>query len=166
MTPTVTGVVGIDPGPIPGLVLLWPRAGHLERAEVLQCTHGLLPVLLEGVLGESDGLVLVQTETFVVSRRSGRSSTAGAGAVTRDLVGQVQNVVEQASRTTVGLDARFVQRPAARVKPWATDDRLERAGLFETCKGMRHARDAARHALYAAVHDGGLTDPISKEWNR
>jgi len=25
---------------------------------------------------------------------------------------------------------------------------------------------AARHALFAAVHDGGIPDPLSKEFNR
>jgi hypothetical protein len=48
------------------------------------------------------------------------------------------------------------------VKPWATDERLEAAGLLDLTKGMRHARDAARHALFTAVKDGGVPDPLSK----
>jgi hypothetical protein len=47
------------------------------------------------------------------------------------------------------------------VKPWATDTRLAAAGLMEPTTGMRHARDAARHALFAAVKTYGLPDPLS-----
>jgi hypothetical protein len=47
------------------------------------------------------------------------------------------------------------------VKPWATDERLAAAGLLDPTKGMRHARDAARHALFCAVRDFGLPDPLS-----
>jgi hypothetical protein len=54
-------------------------------------------------------------------------------------------------------------RSAADVKPWATDTRLQAAGLLDLTKGMRHARDAARHALFCAVCDFGLTDPLSRK---
>jgi hypothetical protein len=54
-------------------------------------------------------------------------------------------------------------RAAALVKPWATDRRLTAAGLLDPTAGMGHARDAARHALYAAVHLQLTTDPLSKK---
>ena len=53
-------------------------------------------------------------------------------------------------------------RTAGEVKPWATDKRLHTAGLLDLTAGMRHARDAARHALYSAVRDYGLPDPLSR----
>jgi hypothetical protein len=83
--------------------------------------------------------------------------------VTRDLIGTLQEVWEEHDSTAEGRrGARWFQRPAAHVKPWATDERLEAAGLLEATKGMRHARDAARHALFAACKDGGIPDPLSK----
>ena len=37
------------------------------------------------------------------------------------------------------------------------------AGLLEPTKQLRHARDAARHALFAAVADCGIPDPLSRK---
>lgn len=156
--------IGIDPGPIPGIVMLSPRGRHLD-VDAIQCTAGVSTVLLWALLdshranlGEAPAVVAL--ERFVVGRRSSRSSTAGAGATTRDLVGKLQQIAAGEPNVTVVL------RNASQVKAWATDARLEAAGLLEVCKGMRHARDAARHALFAAVHDGGIPDPLSKDWNR
>jgi len=156
--------IGVDPGPIPGFVHLARRGRHLE-VDVLQCSARVAPSVLYMLLQDcrtslGQAPALVQIERFVVGRRSSRSSTAGAGEQTRDLVGRLQREAEQQDNVAIRL------RSAAQVKPWATDARLEAAGLLDATKGMRHARDAARHALFAAVHDGGLPDPLSKEFNR
>jgi hypothetical protein len=66
-----------------------------------------------------------------------------------------------ALREAADCDTEFVERPAAAVKPRATDTRLDRAGLLAPTRGMPHARSAARHALYAAVPAGLLADPLS-----
>lgn len=148
-------VIGIDPGPIPGLTVLDVADGELTGVEALQCTHRLLPVLLEALVGETGNGTLVATETFVVRGRAARSSSAGAGAVTREALNELRSLVP-------ALGAEYRERAAAHVKPWATDLRLANAGLLEPTKGMRHARDAGRHALFAAVRDGGMPDPLSK----
>lgn len=149
-------VIGIDPGPIPGIVRL-----HLLRevertrligAEALQVTPGVLVPTLDAL---SDGIVArLALERYVVGRRAGRSSTPAAGAATRDMVGAV---TAWAAERRVPL----VARSAADVKPWAVDKRLLAAGLLDATAGMRHARDAGRHALFAAVRDCGLPDPLS-----
>lgn len=143
-----TTVIGVDPGPTPGIVRLRYSPGLvLEDADVVQCSAtAFYDVLL--ALGPYSAHVCV--ERFVVSRRSMSSRTAGAGEVTRDQVGALQTAYSATLRT------------AAAVKPWATDARLDAAGLLEACKGMRHARDAARHALFAAVRDHGVPDPLSR----
>lgn len=165
-------VVGVDPGPIPGTVGLLieghegqPRITDLQLA---QTTSGIVGLTLGGIVERwrrhpainlaRDAPVLIQVERYVVGNRSGRSSTSGAGAITRDMVG----VVEAAG---VELGAVVVQRNASQVKAWATDERLERAGI-DIPKGMRHARDGARHALYAAVHAEHLPDPLSSRYRR
>lgn len=153
--------IGVDPGPVPGLVLLEFDERRLARIEVIQCSRGVAPLLFRALLTDSPVRTVVQVERYVVSRRSGRSSSAGAGEATRDLVGALANEFGVHS-----INAELHERAAGHVKPWATNDRLERAGLLDACKGMRHARDAARHALYVAVHDGGIPDPLSKEWSR
>ena len=151
-------VVGIDPGPVPGIVVLDAQAGVLLGAEVLQCTAGLAPLLLEKLI--LDVPSLVATERFVVGRRAGRSAAAAAGARTRDLVGELRHVVDTEQRHHGR--SRWIDRSAGEVKPWATDARLDAAGLAALTKGMRHARDGARHALFAAVRDGALPDPLSR----
>lgn len=156
-----TRVIGIDPGPVPGIVVLdvW-ETGAIGRVEALQSTHGLTSLLVEALLGEHNDPAYVAVERFVSRGRVNK-----AQQLTRDLVGQVQQVVRFNNSTMSGSPTRLVERPAVQVKAWATDERLEAAGLLEACKGMRHARDAARHALYSAVRDAGLPDPLSKDWS-
>lgn len=156
-------IIGVDPGPMPGIVVLstWDN-GDLD-AHAIQCSHGVASSLVEDLVKRGRGgdaldyPVLLAVEKFVVGRGAMRSKRDGE--LTRDLVGQLQRVAN-----VQGSD--YIERPAAAVKPWATEDRLARAGLLEPTKGMRHARDAARHGLYAAVKDGGLHDPLSCQYGR
>lgn len=155
-------VIGVDAGPVPGVMVLdysyrIPAVAVLERAEALQCTAGLLAELLTGLLRAEDPFrhTLVQVEAFVVGNRTHRSSTPGAGKATRE-------VVEEVKALCATWETRCYERTASQVKAWATDNRLAGARLLEPTKGLRHARDAARHALFCAVRDGGAPDPLSK----
>lgn len=160
-------VIGVDPGPVPGIVDLHVEGPTLLRVEAIQCTAGTAAELVEALLqSERHTSTLLQVERFVVGRRSGRSATAGAGAATRDLIGQLQRVVDSMSYAVTRESVHLIERNAGQVKPWATDTRLTAAGLLEATKGMRHARDAGRHALFAAVHDAGLPDPLSSRFVR
>lgn len=143
-----TRVIGVDPGPTPGIVVLGIEDGQLTDVGVMQCSAELLYTLVATFNPYKEAAVAL--ERFVVRGRAN-----AAQSLTRD---QVANLVRLHPLTLV--------RSAAEVKPWATDARLEAAGLLDACKGMRHARDAARHALFAAVKDTGLTDPLSKEFRR
>jgi hypothetical protein len=108
---------------------------------------------------------IVGVERFVLGAKSYRSGSPGG--VTRDLVGQLIEAFNDHDSTADGrLGGRFFQRNASQVKAWATDARLDAAGLLAATKGMTHARDAARHALFAAVHDGGIPDPLSQRAQR
>lgn len=151
-------IIGIDPGPVPGLCSTHWRDGALEGSCTMQSTPAEAAFILRQWLQpfpESPGArFVVQIERFVVGRRATRSSTAGAGEVTRDLVGQLQSVCAD-------LDVKLVWLcNAAQVKAWATDERLKAAGLY--VRGLQHGRDAARHALYRAVAVGVTRDPLSK----
>lgn len=145
----ITRIIGVDPGLTPGFVVLNLDRDVLEQpADVAQCSARLLYTLVATFNADRDALIAV--ERFVPR-----------GRLTAE-----QRVTQAQAENLTRIHPRVVQRPAAAVKPWATDERLAAAGLLEACKGMRHARDAARHALYAAVHDAGLPDPLSKSWNR
>lgn len=167
MTAGEVRVIGIDPGPTPGIVLLDRiQGGQIGGAYVVQCDHHSAPVVLRALLEVHLTPTIVQVEKFVVGRRASRSAHASAGGVTRDLVGELTVVFDDYDSTPNGrLGGHLFQRTAAQVKPWATDARLDAVGLLEATKGMRHARDAARHALFAAVHDGKIPDPLSKRSN-
>lgn len=169
-------VIGVDPGPTPGIVLLdliRPVDGPtwIERAEVVQCSAGLALDVVDTLcagsqLDSAPGVLLVQVEKFV-RRAQGRDNRPQQA--TRDMVAALQTWCEHHGRSAYGTTS-FVDRPAAAVLPWATDLRLEKtrvndsgsAQLLRATKGMRHARDAARHALFCAVHDAGVPDPLSR----
>lgn len=146
-------VLGIDPGGTTGLAVLGFADGLKVLSAFGQITDRdtLMTTVATSFLSTVD---LVAIEKFVVSRRSGRSSSAQTGEQARLIIGGVAQLCREHG-------VRFVQRPAGTVKPWATDRRLDAAGLLAPTKGLGHARDAARHALYAAVRDLGLPDPLS-----
>lgn len=159
--------IGIDPGPVPGIVMLSRRGQNLD-VDVIQCSAGVAHSALWALLDQCRWLqgeapALVQIEEYVVRRRASRAATAAAGAATRDVLAQLEREAQEQPNVTV------VRRSASHVKPWATDGRLKAVrtngtDLLDVVSHVgRHARDAARHALYAAVKDGGLPDPLSRE---
>lgn len=159
-------VVGVDPGQTTG-VFSFVVAGDDERVLPINLAatqiHSAVGAGAAEVVSArlqradwSEYPPVLAIEKFVVGHRSARSASSGAGELTRDLIGQLERVGAQHRTLT------YV-RAAAAVKPWATDERLDAAGLLEACAGMRHAKDAARHALYAAVNAGLMPDPLSKK---
>lgn len=150
-------VIGVDPGPTPGIVRLHIQDGQLvpRWTHVVQCSANVMPEIVGTFLALD---LEWDSTTIAVERFVTRGRANAAQSLTRDQVGFLT--------ATFAEHVVVAQRNASQVKAWATDKRLDAAGLLEACKGMRHARDAARHALYAAVHGGHLPDPLSKEWNR
>ena len=134
-------IIGIDPGPKPGLVVLTTYAGRITAVTKLD---GPAPDL-SGLDAQLARASLVSMERFVIGRGTARKTKAGTAAT----IEQVGRLREECSRAGV----RLVEHPAGVVKPWATDDRLRAYGCYVT---GNHHRDAARHALYAAVRAGYL----------
>jgi hypothetical protein len=146
-------VIGVDPGPTPGFCVLEGEQGRLWEADMLQCSARLLHTVLSALVLASERRTLIAVERFVP-----RGRMTADQSLTRDQVAAIQQLHHR----------HVVLRAAAQVKPWATDARLEACttpggpSLLGACKGMRHARDAARHALFTAVHDGKIPDPLSR----
>lgn len=134
-------IVGIDPGPAPGLVVLTTYYGRVLGVNKLD---GPAPDL-RGLDEQLAIASLVSMERFVLGRGTARKTKAG----TEKTLAQVAEVRAMCEKVGVGL----VQYPAGVVKPWATDDRLRAYGCYVT---GNHHRDAVRHALYAAVRAGYL----------
>jgi hypothetical protein len=145
-------VVAVDPGPIPGVVMLCGA----DRS-VFQCDPDSVLWLVQKMLTVNllHSRRILAVERFVVGMRAARSATPKAGAVTRDMIGALTELGRSLPGVTVAL------RCAGEVMPWASDKRLKAAGLLEVTKGMPHARSAARHALFASVADCNLPDPLS-----
>lgn len=151
-------VIGFDAGPRPGLLRLTYTDQVLISADVIQCSASVAIDalrLLIGPLGTTALETYVQVELFVVGNKSGRSGAAGA--LTRDQVGRVIEVTQGTP------NVYLARQPAVTVKAWASEKRLYAAGLIVATKGMIHARDGAKHALYCASHNAGIPDPLSRK---
>lgn len=165
-------VIGVDPGPTPGTVGLLieddGKGPRITDVQLAQTSAGIVGLTVGGIVMRwrahrnmeqpTIDSVLIGVERFVSGHRAARSSSAGAGRITRDMVGVIE-------RCGVELGAVVVQRTANQVKSWATDERLKASGI-EIPKGMTHTKDGARHALYAAVHAGHLPDPLSSTYKK
>lgn len=150
-------VIGFDPGAAPGICVLeyGVEKKFLVPPVVIQCSHEIaIPILRFLLDHQLSRPVLIAGERYVVRTRAARSATARAAQITRDLNGQLE--------TLIGDRVEVVQRPAAAVMPWATAERLMAAGLWQPTVGVKDARAAAKHALYAACYDLGVPDPLSR----
>lgn len=139
-------VLGIDPGVTTGVALWWD--GEWEAG---QLSDGLVEDFVSRWCAEG---ATFSYEKFVVRRRAGITATSKANDTTQAVIGQVTSLAHR-------YNLPVYARSASEVKPWATDERLKAAGALEVCKGMGHARDAARHALFTAVKLGMTKDPLS-----
>lgn len=147
--------LGIDPGPIPGFFLAAWAPGHREAALALawQCRKDEAPGLLAMILDWYGALITCgQAEEFRGSLSPG--SRGKHATATRSTLSVLTSLAEEHG-------VRLAVRHSSRVMPWATDKKLKTAGLYEATTGKKDARAASRHALYCAVHDGGLPDPLS-----
>lgn len=154
--------IGMDPGPTPGFVKLTYSDQRLLDIAVVQCSFNqALDVLEMWLLPLSKQRPRVeryfQGEKFVISRGSYRSGSPGAR--TRELAGSAETLAITAGCVTT-------MRSASEAKAWASNGRLEAAGLYDATVGMVHARDAARHALYTACKDANIPDPLSRKARR
>jgi len=148
--------LGIDPGPRPGVFLARWAPGKREAVLVRAWQLHDVPAaeLLIEVLDEYD-ITCGQIEEFRTGRGAG--TRGKAASVTREQVTELTAIA-------AGHGLRLAVRHSSAVMPWASDKRLRAAGLYAATKGLVHARAASKHALYCAVHDGGLPDPLSSKW--
>jgi hypothetical protein len=159
----MTVVIGCDPGGTTGLAVV-----EYTEAEGYQlCAHIGYAVNATGVVAALEamaeehapaglaGAYWIAAERFVVSRRAGRSGTAAAGERARNILGALE----------AAFPGRVKLATASRAKGWATDARLEAAGLRPT-QGRPHTTDACRHALYMLVTTFGHPDPLGGAYRR
>lgn len=150
----MTYVIGIDPGPTVGLALL----GMSGEPLIVQCNWAAFDDVLIALTPNWHDVGLA-VEQFVTGRLTPRANDPGATRAARAVIDRCQHYAREHAFLCY-------LRSAAAVKPWATDERLAAVGLLAPTKGMPHARDAARHALFTGVKEFGWADPLSKAATR
>jgi Holliday junction resolvasome RuvABC endonuclease subunit len=146
-------VIGLDPGGTTGVAVLeWTDRYDLIDLDQLPMgtALGTVQFMVKGYQPDA-----VAVERFIVGRRASRSGTSKAGEFARELIGAIR--FER--KADGGL--LCAMHTASQVKRWATDKRLDAAGLLAATKGQGHARDAVRHALFTMVERGWAPDPLS-----
>jgi hypothetical protein len=148
-------VLGVDPGPIPGIVTLHylqHPAWALDAVHAYQCSAPAAPKLLALLLDEyGDCWAAGGIEQFV------------QGTVKTDKVTARQIPVLMDVAAGHGLHLGCL--PAGTVKPWATARRMASSGVWAQVPAkLPHARSAAQVALYWGCRNGGVPDPLSREW--
>jgi hypothetical protein len=167
---------GVDPGAATGICFLDYSGGQLVGRTLLTTDAASAPVVLKGLLyayygGMKEGTSISEwLKQPVTGRRVGsvEKFVTGAGAgsrgknadVTRQLVMELAEVLQ-----LFGYQVRI--RPAADVKPWASDKRLIAAGVgtkeYVARADFRHQVDASRHCLYGAHEAGVVADPLLRK---
>ena len=136
----MTAILGVDPGPTPGVVTLFVWTGIV--GDVVVGGEPLSAMRLAD---------WVAVERFIVGRGTARK-TRGASMETI-----AQAVALHDAAKAMGKPVQYL--PAGSVKPIVTDARLKRYGVWDMLKGP-HQRDAARHAVFMGLQHGAL-DPLS-----
>jgi hypothetical protein len=162
----IDSCIGVDPGPATGLCLLEYTGGQLIGRTVLQCQGSTAVYTLKGLLlayhggglgvrAKTNGKRAGSVEKFVTGRSAG--SRGAAADVTRQLVMEFAELLQM-------FGYAVMIRPAADVKPWASDKRLVAARIADSAKdipgSLGHGWDAARHCLYGAREAGIAADPL------
>jgi len=156
-------IIGVDPGPQPGVFADRYSPPQKDGSKIrttmpiyFECNPDALLLFIQAILPSDVRLVIITYELYVVGNRSAKVSTPGDNATTMRMCGQIQGLA--------GHDPRIAikRHTAAQVMPWASVDRLERAGIAKLVAKLTHARSAAKHCLFTAVHDAGVPDPLSK----
>src|SRR5690606_29266587 len=109
-------VVGIDPGPVTGLVRLDWSPGTPPRVFFAQADPDSARELVGSWVRHGDNVRLA-VEDYVIGNQTMKAGSQEAQRQTRDMLSWVRVTHRAAS-----------VRKAAEVKPWATDKRLEAAG--------------------------------------
>lgn len=156
----IDSCIGADPGPATGLMFMDYEDARLVGWSAItvpgQCAVVTLKAhILAYYAGNHVAKRVGSIEHFVTGQSAG--SRGKAADVTRQLEMEIAEILQMFGyKTTI--------RPAADVKPWATDKRLVAAGIPLSVVGrteFRHAMDGGRHCIYGAREAGVIPDPLA-----
>lgn len=157
----IVSVIGADPGQSAGLSFIDYADRKIVGSMQLQVDGKSAHVVLEAVLARyysnTDVVVrrLAQVEAFITGQSAG---TKGQPAEeTRQQAFKLAEVLQ-----LWGYSVQMRKKADIFKKDgtgWASDKRLKAADLLRPPEN-RHANDGSRHALYCAVHDAFMPDPL------
>lgn len=127
-------IIGVDPGDTTGIAI-WRPGTQLTCAQLNPLS--VVPALRPHVTART----LVACETFVIGSQTAKKSRSSH---VTDVIGRVMGLCEE-------CDARFKRQTASEAKTFAVNALLKRVGWWQP--GLRHAMDAARHALLALARE-------------
>lgn len=158
----IVSVVGIDPGKTTGICLMEYVDG--QPYPIPECNITLFQVYHSNALRVLEAyLAHFYADERIVKRFAGvEKFETGASAGTRGKSADLTRQFEIKFVEMLQLFGYYTKiRKAGDVKPWATDKRLERAGLPKPTTDTRHQSDGGRHCLFAAVNDAHMKDPLA-----
>lgn len=148
-------IVGVDPGPMPGIgVIIEDRLAPRETKYFLCDAESLMGLVSNLFRAYPQYGRILACERFVVGARSSKLGNPQAAQKVRDQVGALESFA--ASQQII-----FRSRSASEVKPWASPARLAKAGFLLPKGCPTHVLDGIRHCVFAATADGKLPDPLS-----
>jgi hypothetical protein len=157
----IISVIGVDPGPTTGLCFLDYSGSTIVGRTSIQVDGESGQLVLESMLR-----AYYNDPQTVVKRYAGieKFETAqSAGTKGSDADYTRQGVMKFAEQLQIwGYACKIRKKVEIWNKKdgnWASDKKLEAAGILRPPE-MRHANDAGRHALYAAVHDAFRPNPL------
>lgn len=152
----VVSVIGVDPGVTTGISFIDYIDKRIAGTMQLQVDHASAVALLELILGRwYNSNVIVQRWAQVEPFKTGQS--AGAKGDAAEITRQQAFILGE----TLQVHGYHTElRKKGDIDTWGSNKRLEKAGIIRQLDGMRHANDASRHALYCAVHDAHMPDPL------
>lgn len=155
-------ILGADVGGTAGFLLgAWrPDERLAALVQAYQCDGASAPGLMRMLMREYRSvLTACSIEWFVSGPRAAKLKNTNPAEI------RAQVTTLSAIAGDCGLPV--YARTASQIKNWATDQRLERAGVLAVTSGMpKHARDGGRACVYCRTWDCGLPDPLSRKQDR
>jgi hypothetical protein len=152
----VVSVIGVDPGVTTGISFLDYIDKRLAGTMQVQVDAKSATALLETLLLRFyNSKTIVQRWAQIEPFKTGQS--AGAKGEPAEVTRQQAFILGETLQM-YGYHTEL--RKKGDISTWGSNKRLEKAGIIRQLDGMRHANDASRHALYCAVHDAHMPDPL------
>jgi hypothetical protein len=157
----IVSCIGVDPGPTTGLCFLDYVGGAIVGRTSIQVDgeSGLLTLeaMMRAYYADPEVVVKRYAGIEKFETAQGAGTKGDAADYTRQGVMKFAELLQMwGYHTKIRKKVEIWNKKDGN---WASDKKLEAAGILRPPE-MRHANDAGRHCLYAAVHDAFRPNPL------